>query len=332
MKTKVSVRTLLICCILVFISTYAYFTFSSNKKIEPTSIQITDINKTVTKTRIKNFDLIQPLLFTDVSEESPSLKGIRSKIDQYVNRIKSNQQADDVSVYFRKMNDGRWFCINPNKVYNPASMSKLIELIVYLKEVEENPNILEKKIFFNHHYNEVSQQNIKDFTLKEQTYYPIKDLLVYMIKYSDNDATVLLNKNININLYNQLFIDLNIPIPPVAGEYTISATDFSKFFRILYNGTYLRAELSEFALKLLTLSTYEDGLKKGLDPGVVIAHKYGERVFGNKTQFHEFGIIYVNRDPYLLGVMTLGSSLHQLSDIVQEISRIAYTENLVMNE
>ncbi len=331
MKTKVSVSTLVISCIFVFISTYAismlktHENHDSNISVPPP----VDCNNAVIKTRLKNYELIQPLLYTDVNSESSSFVEMKSKIEQYVVSIKRNQLADDVSVYFRKMNNGDWFCINPNKTYNPASMSKVIQLITYLKEAEDDPSILHKKIFFSQHFDKISEQNIKDFKLKERSYYSVSDLLVYMIKYSDNDATILLNLNMNRRIYLQLFNDLNIPTPPETGEYYITAMDFSKFFRILYNGTYLRPEFSEFALKLLTLSTFENGLKKGIDSTTVIAHKFGERILGIKSQFHEFGIVYLKGNPYMIGVMSEGSSLNELTTIISEISRIAYSEYLL---
>ena len=147
-----------------------------------------------------------------------------------------------------------------------------------------------------------------------------------MIKYSDNDATILLNLNINMRIYNQLFIDLKIPAPPSNGEYFITTADFSKFIRVLYNGTYLHPQYSELGLRLLTTSTFKEGLKKGVDSTIVMAHKFGERIIGDKVQFHEFGIVYINNDPYLIGIMTKGSSLKQLIEIVAEISRITYLE------
>ena len=57
-----------------------------------------------------------------------------------------------------------------------------------------------------------------------------------------------------------------------------------------------------------------------------MAHKFGERIIGNKIQFHEFGIVYIKNNPYLIGVMTKGASLKQLIEIVAEISRITYLE------
>src|SRR6187549_2313828 len=137
--------------------------------------------------------------------------------------------------------------------------------------------------------------------------------MIYMVQYSDNDATLLLSQNMNVGIYNQVFVDLDLPPPPTAGEYFISALDFSKFFRVLYNASYLSPEYSEFALKLLTQSTFSDGIRAGVDGNIKIAHKFGERVIGNKAQMHEFGIVFYDGSPYLLGVLTKGSNLKELT-------------------
>lgn len=279
---------------------------------------------TMDQIRIKDYEFTHPLILTDVPNQSDALRGIQSQITEYINQAKSNQKADDISVYFRKLDNGAWFAINPNATYNPASMIKIAYLITYMKMAEINPAVLNAKIFFAQHFSQGNNQNIKDFQLKEGVHYTIKELLTAMIKHSDNDATLLLSQNMNTTIYNNLFKDLNIPIPNPVTEYFISVNDYCKFYRILYSSTYTRPEYSEFALKLLTMSTFEDGIKKGIDPNVVVAHKFGERIIGNKAQLHEFGIVFYNNQPYLVGVMTTGNSLTQLSSIVGDISKIAF--------
>ena len=332
MKKKVSLNALFISSILTGIITFVMLKTFWKAEL-PNQIPISqNCDNTMSQTRLKEYTLIEPLLLTDIFTESASLISLKTKIEQYISLKKSKQEVDDVSVYFRKLNNGSWFNINPNTTYNPASMSKLIELITYLKEAEENPEILDKKIFFPRHFTQVSAQNIKDFQLKEKVSYTVRDLLTYMIKYSDNDATILLNLNINMRIYNQLFLDLKIPAPPTNGEYFITSADFSKFFRILYNATYLQPKYSEFGLRLLTTSTFKEGLQKGVDSSIVMAHKFGERILGNKIQFHEFGIVYIKDNPYLIGVMTTGASLKQLIEVVAEISRITYLEYKTNND
>jgi beta-lactamase class A len=326
MKKKVSLFTLFLCCIVASAIT---FTVQKLFNKPPDSIQpvvVSECSSSMDQIRIKRYKFIQPLLLTDVNSESYTLQPIRNKIDHYVTGVKNAKKAEDVSVYFRRLNNGAWFSINPGKSYNPASMSKIIYLITYLKEAENNPSIIQKKLYFSHHYDVNYKQDQNAFSMKENEYYTVNDLLNYMIKYSDNDATILLGEHINTSVYNQIFNDLYIPPAPTNGEYFISVYDFSKFFRILYSSTYLRPDYSEFGLTLLASTTFMDGLKQGVDSTVEMAHKFGVRILGDKAELHEFGIVFVKGDPYLIGVMTSGSSIPQLSEIIGEISRIAYSD------
>ena len=43
--------------------------------------------------------------------------------------------------------------------------------------------------------------------------YKIRELLEYMISYSDNNATALLNNNLNPKVLQKLFADLNLEVP-----------------------------------------------------------------------------------------------------------------------
>jgi hypothetical protein len=275
---------------------------------------------------LKNYEYIEPLVLSDISSQSQSLSSIRSKIEQFIIQKKASQNVDDVSVYFKRLTNGEWFNINPGKTYIPASMIKLAYLITFLKDAERNPNLLTKKVHFLRHYSVGTEQNIKEFSLQENSMYSIRDLLTYMIQYSDNDATIVLRENMNMSTYFQVYKDLDIPTPSDFGEYFITTAEYSKFFRVLFNSTYIRPDLSEFGMKLLTLSNYKEGLAQGIDPDIKIAHKFGERILGTKSQLHEFGIVYVKGDPYLIGVMSMGSSLKQLSGVLSEISKIAFSE------
>ena len=76
-------------------------------------------------------------------------------------------------------------------------------------------------------------------------------------------------------------------------------------------------------------------MKRGIDPNVIIAHKFGERTLSYlldgrvenlQTEFHEFGIVYLTNRPYLLGVMTRGNNSNQLQEVVGDISRIVYDD------
>lgn len=276
--------------------------------------------------RIKGSSLVHPLVMADIAEESRLLAPLKQQIEQSINDAKSAQKASDISVYFRRLNDGAWFAVNPNQSYNPASLIKVAFLVTFLKEAETSPGLLERKVHFDRR-NPASQQNIKNPPLRENQDYSIRMLLDYMIRFSDNDATELLQTRLNHSIFNQVFTDLGIPVPDFTKEYFITPVDMSKFFRALYNGTYLSKQGSEFALTLLTRSTYSNGILAGIsDPGTVVAHKFGERIIGNTAELHEFGIVYAGSEPYLIGIMTSGSNLQSLAEVLQTISRISYQQ------
>ena len=76
-----------------------------------------------------------------------------------------------------------------------------------------------------------------------------------------------------------VFRDLDISVPSdYAQQYFISAKNYSLFFRVLYNATYLSREMSEKALGLLSKTVFRDGLTAKLPSSVVVSHKFGEWV------------------------------------------------------
>ena len=151
-----------------------------------------------------------------------------------------------------------------------------------------------------------------------------------MIAYSDNDALMLVSAQTDNNVYNKLFKDIGLASAPSdraeAVDYGMTVSEYCRLFRILYNSGYLTEENSEFALNLLSQSTYRGGLLKEMNPPFPVAHKFGERVMPGtgSNQLHEVGIFYSDPEPYLLGVMTEGSDLTQLSSVLSEISKLVY--------
>ena len=109
----------------------------------------------------------------------------------------------------------------------------------------------------------------------------------------------------------------------------ITTKEISYFFRVLYNGTYLNQEFSDAALSLLNDSDYKNGLVAGVPSGVNVAHKFGQKTYYSldnpkqvlKRELHDCGIIYHEKNPYLLCVMT--KSVSPIPDIESTIKKIS---------
>jgi beta-lactamase class A len=286
--------------------------------------------------RSKDYKLTHRILLSDMRNENPKLASIKERISQTISENKISSTANDVSVYFRNLNDGSWFEINGGSSYSPASLLKVSFLIAILKQAEGNPGLLSKQVYFEKHFAKSYNQNIKTFSLEEKKNYTIKELLYNMIVYSDNDALTLLSSYTDSATYDKLFWDLGMTPPSKStkpNEYNMTIMDYCKFFRVLYNSAYLKEEYSEFALELLTKSTYKEGLVKNIAGDFPVAHKFGERIAANGSvqELHEVGIFYVDHKPYLLGVMSTGHDLKQLSAVLSRISEIVYRESSNFN-
>ncbi|MBL0103814.1 MAG: serine hydrolase [Bacteroidetes bacterium] len=223
------------------------------------------------------------------------------------------------------MNYGKWMAINPDEQYSPGSMMKVVTLLSYLKDSEKDPSILNKRLFFDTHFSQLPEQTIITKRLSPGQSYSVRDLLETMIIDSDNDATVLLASQTNFKTYFSLLRDLQLPVPAMdQKDYPITTVKFSRLFRILFNASYLNQTNSEYALDLLSKSKFHEGLAKHLPANVTMAHKFGERFYGEDQQLHETGIVYLENRPYLVSVMTRGRSQDQLKEILSITGQTIY--------
>lgn len=293
--------------------------------------QTKDCISDMEQVRSKDFHFTQPLFLADVKMESARFNSIKNKLKSFIEQSKAASVLNDISIYYRNLNDGEWFSINSTESYYPASIMKVSFLIAMLKQSESEPHLLDKKIYFEKPFANGYERNTSNFSLKLNSSYSIKELLYDMIVFSDNDALTLISMNVKPDVYNKLFSDLGITPPPTGAVkgfgYTMSVVDCCKFFRVLYSSTYLNSDNSEFALELLTKSTFKEGLVKNLGSDFPVAHKFGERMENNVQQLHELGIFYVDHKPYLLGVMSTGHDFKQLSSVLSQISEIVYSES-----
>ncbi len=282
--------------------------------------------------RQNDSSLIRPLLLVEINDEQ-NLIPAKKKIINYIEQKKQQGILTTASVYLNDLNTANHIEVNPSELYDPASIMKVSMLITYLKQAESNPALLKKKYTFTESAGKSVFANIKDKSLiKGQSYY-VEDLLYYMIVYSDNDAFLLLAKNADKHNFNLLNDDIKIPLltdkkdlQQQKANFIANVNSVSRFFRILYSATYLNHKMSVYALDILTRSTYKEGIIKGIDPSVKVAHKFGERVQDGAAELHEFGIVYLKNRPYLIGVMTKGKNLNQLPEIISDISKIVFDE------
>jgi len=272
------------------------------------------------------YRLINPLIDVDLTEQASEgdLLTLKKNISDYA--AAHTEDAFQVSVYFRDLNNGPWFGINEDAEFSPASLLKVPLLISILKYADQKDGFLDKKIPYRDINDGVTQDIVPTRKYEVGQEYMIRDLLEAMIVYSDNRAkNTLLVTLSDVNM-DEVYNDLGIEVPGIVRrEDFMKVRRYATFFRILYNASYLDRENSQWALDLLTRVEYRAGLVAGVPGDVKVAHKFGERVYdGGTKQLHDCGIVYYVKRPYLLCVMTRGYDWGALQRTIAYISSTTY--------
>ncbi|MBP9822358.1 MAG: serine hydrolase [Candidatus Pacebacteria bacterium] len=272
----------------------------------------------------------------EYSIKKSSYASLKLKLSQYIDDHRKNGDVSSVSVYFRDLENGPTLGIEEHEKFSPASLLKLPVLLAYLNFEEDKPGTLKTELVYQDlQRRDKLEQNIsvKD-PIKEGVRYTIEDLLRHMIKYSDNKAYYVLLEYLHQlspenDLLKDVYVDLGIVDPKSLIDETISVKSYSSIFaQIYYSSFFETREISELALSFLVDVDYRDGLVAGVPSGIPVAHKFGERTGfqGGVKQLHDCGIVYFDKNPYLLCVMTRGQDFSRLAETISEISRIVYRE------
>lgn len=310
--------------------------FIASRKGLDTSLFQSETNGTPFREKTES-KYISPPLFCSESAPSKENKDLTNKMTKLINGHVREGSIDNASVYVRMLTTGEWAGVNEDYKYSPASLMKVAEMIAYFKEAESDPNLLSKKIYYGGIDKDANSfENFKpEKSIQKNTSYTIDELIDYMIKYSDNNAALVLNTLAEASLFDEIYSDLGLPFPPASNggstDY-MSVKLFSRFFRVFYNATYLSSSLSEKAIKLLLKAKFPEGIAGGIPEGIEVASKFGERTVLKQDvrmvnrELHDCGIVYAQKEPYLLCIMTKGKDLSALSSIIRDISSLVYKE------
>ena len=272
-----------------------------------------------------------PLLECELGRDSIASKKLdfTPEMEDFSEELKDRAGLSHISIYYRDLNNGPIININANESFAPASLLKVPVLIAYLKWSEDKPEVLDEQIKFETEVNVgYSQEFAPVVALEIGKTYSAKQLLENMTKYSDNQALVLLYQRLPASyqqsLYSLTGVDKNIMTDP---KSTLTVKQYSIFFRILFNASFLSQTNSEYALKLLSESTFQQGVRKGVPLNIPISHKFGERKPADSLQqFHDCGVVYYPDHPYLLCVMTRGKDVSKLIDSIYKTSEYVYNK------
>ena len=239
-----------------------------------------------------------------------------------------------LSVYYQDLETGNWFGVNEREQYIPASLMKVTLMTSYFKLAEYTPGLLERTIVYDGRHAEKANLPPAQRLALGKTY-TIESLIEQLIIHSDNEARAILadylTERVDEETHARLIRDSMTLIPAdyeLGDEYQVTPIDYAGVFRILYNATYLSETMSERALHLLSLSSYDSGIVNGLPADIITANKFGFNDNPNYVdglQLHDCGIVYTEPNPYVICIMTKTTNVPAAQEAIASISELIYS-------
>lgn len=285
--------------------------------------------------REKGSLFVRPLLECERPREAAGnaqLTAVRSRVEGAVAAAVQAGRATHVSVYFRDLDAGTWFSINPVERFVPASLLKVPVLLAALQMAEVEPQFLRRPVRFEGRIDLTREQSVRPAEILEPGRdYPLGELVRRMIVHSDNNAARLVLDSLPPSALERVYGDLGVAFRGMEGDQSfMSVDDYASFFRILYNGAHFNPRSCEAALTLLAQRSFAGGLRAGVPAGIPVAAKFGEwrlhEAERDREQFHDCGVVYHPERPYLLCVMTRGPRFEPLDGVVAGISQEVFAE------
>lgn len=263
--------------------------------------------------------------------EKTSYRALEDDLRSFIDTERGAGRLRDAGVYFRDLEDGPVFGVNETLEYVPASLLKLPLAFVYLARAERDPDILLEQLSVAEPFWEFFPYFSPSEIIDPTEPHSVETLIMHMLTHSDNNAYGVLQTH----LYDigeqgsipQTFLELGFLNPTSLTDDTMSVRQYGSLFRMLYNASYLNAQLSEKVLEWLKDAEFNNGLVAGVPTDISVAHKFGERSLDNgEKQLHDCGIVYYPENPYILCVMTRGADYDDLSSAIRRISEKVYRE------
>ncbi|MCX5790439.1 MAG: class A beta-lactamase-related serine hydrolase [Elusimicrobia bacterium] len=274
-----------------------------------------------------------PLLECEFAEGAGRVEYRPSKhaVEDLLRQKKDAGELSSASVFYRDLNNGPWFGINEHEGYAPASLLKVPLMMAYLREAEQHPGLLQKKLSITSA--ELALLPKQDFepqsAVQAGREYAVDQLIERMIRSSDNGALYLLETHIDLKKVAEINRTLGMEVASTnPSEDYLPIKSAAAYYRILFNASYLSIDMSEKALALLSRTDSLRGIAQPLPRTVAVAHKFAERAIEPEgvREFHDCGIVYYPNHPYLLCVMTRGDAYPPLVKTVEDVSAQIYRD------
>lgn len=277
--------------------------------------------------RLSGYKFTRPLMYAEPGSPAAEFSSLRNEVNSKIQAFKVNGTIKRASVYIREFSNGKWTSINDSEKFSPGSLLKIPELIAFFKMNEKQPGLLNKKLSVKQYFAYAKKTHFPTQSIELNKEYSIRELLYYMIRYSDNNATMLLNQYLDEAVFKKVFTDLGMAEPNMrSSDFKLTAKEFSVFMKVLYNASYLNIQDSETCLEMMSEGDFKNGLLAPIPSQLPVAHKFGEGGADSSPNFSETAIVISGSRAFLVTIMTEGNDLLKLPEVTKSISQTVFDQ------
>lgn len=252
--------------------------------------------------------------------------------DHYLDDLKQsiingtlNNTKGHFGVYLKDLESGAWLGINEDDKYKPWSLIKIPIVATLLEKVERRQLSLHQPVVLTSEQVQAERSLRPDGNISTNGM-PMRELINRIIELSDNTTLPIMGRYINMEEYQECLQATGL-LTALSDELRkspprISPRQYASLLKSLYYSSYLQPPFSQLVLALMSDTIFGFWLKAGLPTEIKIAHKVGFNA--GCGDFHDCGIIYLPHKPYILCVMSTGSTREEADRVVPSISRQVY--------
>lgn len=233
-------------------------------------------------------------------------------------------------VYIKDLKRNKVASLNSQRIYAPASISKVPIALLVLKDIQAAKFKLDDTFPMRSNYKVYASDGMSGIPNGRQI--SLDTYITTMIKESDNTAMTALEniltngngiKGLKERYQTELGIDTFFRDP-----HESKADDIGKVFENIYLGKYLDKERNDYLLDKLfnTAERFQDRIQAGVKgkANTTVAHKIGQVVTENGYSYNDAGIVYGPKTDFVIVVINEAIGEADARANIVEITEVAF--------
>jgi beta-lactamase class A len=227
----------------------------------------------------------------------------------------------NVGVFVTDLMTGATVEINPDKVFQAASVAKLPVAMTVLNLVTRGRLSLDDRVTYQAETDYAEGSGSLRYSIQDGQQVSVGYLVDRLIRVSDNIAWNMLERYIGAETINQYIQSQGVQTPYTPTDHRLTPRDTNTLLLRL-NGLKagISPDLTRWLIDLMATTVYRDRIPAKLPPDVYVAEKVGTLA----DVVHDVGLVYAPQRSFAISVFTELIPEKEAADLIADLAAIVY--------